>query len=76
MPEHEFEFTIETGEYSVTVSGDTSIVHIEQSANDPDREPGDIDVIVMDMKTAREMHRQLGEILATTPRETDTETFT
>lgn len=77
MIDHKFEFTIDAGKDTITVSGDISIVNISQFDQfdmDPNRQPGDSDVIMMDMKTAREMHRRLGDILASMPWDDDVPT--
>lgn len=61
MPE--FEFSIAAKEGTLTVEGDERSVSFLQPCgdNDPDREPGDIDVIQLTIDEARELLRMLSE---------------
>lgn len=63
MPE--FEFSIASKEGTLTVEGGDEIVSFFQPCrdNDPDREPGDIDVISITTDEARELIRKLTEAI-------------
>lgn len=63
MPD--FEFSIASKEGPLTVEGGDEGVSFFQpcSDNDPDREPGDVDVIHITIDEARELLRKLSEAI-------------
>ncbi len=61
----DFEFTIASEYGLVSIEGGDAGLIVSQviGDDDPDREPGDHDVIHMTIAEARELHRKLGEAL-------------